>query len=67
MDNSGNKMKTSTVVTVVIVLLLMGVVTEYMSSPNTNFIQDVLLWIGGSVVILALGFYIVHLFEKNSE
>ena len=67
MDNNGNKMKTSTVVTVLIVFLLMGVVADYMSSPNTNFIQDVLLWIGGSVVLLALWFYIVYLFEKNND
>jgi len=67
MLNVKRKRNSPKLIVVLIALILMGVVASYMHSPDTNYLQDVLLWIGGTVVILALWFFIAHLLEKDNK
>lgn len=51
----------------IIAFALIVVVTDAMHSSETNFIQDVLLWIGGTVVCVALALLINHVLEKDNK
>jgi len=51
----------------IIAFALIVVVTDAMHSSETNFIQDVLLWVGGTVVCIALALLINHVLEKDNK
>jgi hypothetical protein len=62
-----NKIGFSNGLVIIIALVLMGIITNYMHSPDTNFIQDILLWIGGSVALLGLWFLVASTLEKGNR